>query len=127
MFFGKPDILAEGTNADIDTVEEDIVSVANQLAPTQLSMYVSVSLGTHTTLDIRVYTRGENNGTWHQLIKRNISSGLIIDDSYQFNSSSPTSVVVDLPISAALELKVTGQGTGGLNGSATVRLLTRNN
>lgn len=129
VYYGKADVIAEGTNADIDTLEADIVTEAdlNDLSFSQLSMYVDVDLGTHTAVDLRVYGRGQVDGDWHELIKRDISSGLLESNSFRFNSSSPTKAVIDLPISATFALKVTGQGIGGANASVTVRLLGRKN
>lgn len=129
VYYGKSDLIAEATNADIDTAEEDIVSDVDigDLSFSQLSMYVTVDLGTHTTLDLRVYCRTKVDGVWHQLIKREISTGNIEDDYYRFTTSSPTAVVIDLPVSAAMAIKVTGKGTGGANASVTTRLMCRTN
>lgn len=129
VYFGKSDVLAEGTNSDIDTVEEDIVSEVDlgDLSFSQLSMYVEVALGSHTAMDLRVYCRGEVGGNWHQLVKKDLSTGLLEDDFYRFNSATPSRLVIDLPISATFALKVTGKGVGGANGSVTARLLGRVN
>lgn len=129
VYFGKSDVIAEATNSDIDTTEEDIVSDTDigDLSFSQLTMYATVDLGTHTALDLRVYCRNAVGGTWHQLIKRDIATGTIEDDFYRFVSSTPNSVVIDLPISSVMAIRVTGTGIGGANGSATVRLMCRSN
>lgn len=129
VYFGKSDLISEGTNSDIDTVEEDIVSDTDigDLSFSQLSMYVTTDLGTHTTVDLRVYCRNAVGGTWHQLIKRDVSTGIIEDDYFRFNSSTPANTVIDLPISACMAVKVTGKGIGGANAAVTVRLMGRSN
>lgn len=129
VYYGKSDVIAEATNSDIDTLEEDIVSDLDigDLSFSQLSMYVSMSIGSHSTVDLRVYCRNSVGGTWHQLIKREVSTGIIDDDYFRFNSSTPANVVIDLPISAAMAIKVTGQGVGGANAAVTVRLMCRTN
>lgn len=129
IYFGNSVILAEGTNSDIDTVEEDIVSVSDlgKVSTSQLSMSVDIGLGTHSALNLHVYVRYAISGAWVPLTKRDISTGIVEEDFWQFNSDSPTIALVDLPLSACVAVKVTGQGIGGLNGSATIRLMGRNN
>lgn len=129
VYYGKSDVLAEGTNSDIDTAEEDICVLIEQgcLAYSQLSAYIAVALGSHTMLQVRVYALNKPNGTWHQLMRRNISTGVMEGDDYVFDTDTPTSLVADLPLSACFGIKFTGQGIGGANATATVRLLGRGN
>jgi hypothetical protein len=129
MLLNSTDIIAEGTNSDIDTAEEDIVSVTDLKYThfSQLSMYVTVDLGTHTTVDLRLYYRGEIGGTWMEIPKQNESSNTVESYYWRFDSGSPTPVVLDIPISSAFAFKITGQGVGGANADVTVRLLARNN
>lgn len=129
VYYGKSDVLAEGTNANIGTTEADIISELDlgDLSYSQLSMYISFALGTHSAIDLRVYCQSQKNGNWHQLIKKDLSSGEIEDDFDRLIAATPARVVIDLPISAAMGLKVTGKGIGGAGGSATVRLMGRVN
>lgn len=129
VYYGKPNLIAEGTNSDIDTLEEDIVSATEvgDLSSSQLTLFADITLGTHTALDLRIYCRHTKSGTWYQLIKKDLSTGNIEDDFHRFTSSTPLSAVIDLPISACQAVKVTGKGTGGANATATVRLMGRTN
>lgn len=129
VYFGKSDVIAEGTNSDVDTIEEDVISDTDigDLSFSQMSMFVTMSMGTHTAVDLRVYCRNVVLGTWHQLIKKDIALNTVEDDYYRFNSSTPANVVIDLPISACMAIKVTAKGTGGANAAVTVRLMGRTN
>ena len=128
--FGKADVIGEGSNTDIDTVEEDVVVVTDlgYLTFSQLSIYVTInSLGTHTAIDLRLYVLDEISGTWVKLPIVNSSTYEIEDYYYRYVSGSPTPSIIDIPISAAFGIKVTGQGVGGANGSVTIKLLGRSN
>lgn len=128
--FGKADVIAEGSNTDIDTSEETIVEVTDNKYTTfsQLSLYGSLaSLGTHTSLRLRVYHLDEVGGTYRQLCKVNTSTGAIEDNYYAVDSSTPAEFLLDIPMSASFGFKVTGQGVAGANASVTVKLLGRNN
>lgn len=128
-YFGKADVIAKGTNSNISTVEADIVTIPDvgSLSFSQLTMYTDIVLGTHTQFKLRVYCQDEKAGTWYQLIKKNKSTGLVSDDFYLIDSTTPTKLVIDIPISGCFGLKITGQGVGGANATAAVRLLGRSN
>lgn len=128
--FGKSNILVTATNANIDTAEEDIVSVTDQtyLTNTQLSIYIDYSLGTHTSMNIRYYVRAAKDGNWYQIPIKNEATGVLTDIPSVISAASPASrVVEERPIPACLAFKVTGQGVGGANGSVTVTILQRSN
>lgn len=129
MNFASTDIIGEGNNTDIDTAEEDIVTVTDlkYTSFSQLSMYVTVNLGTHTTVDLRLYYRDEVGGTWREIPKQNETTNVVESFYWRFDSGSPSPVVLDIPISSAFAFKVTGQGIGGGNADVTVKLLARNN
>ena len=126
--FGTSDVIALGSNTDIDTAEEDIVSVTDLQYQTftQLTSYITLtSIGTHTSFLIRAYFLDAKSGTWFQKQKVTISSGLVEDFYYKFTSAM--SGIIDFPISAGFGFKITGQGVGGANANVTVKLLGRNN
>lgn len=127
--FGKPDVIADGSNTNIDTTEVDIttLSPSGDFRFSQLSLFVTMDLGTHTAVDLRIYYRESVGSTWHQVPKQNVNTGVVSDFFYRFDSNTPSPIVLDLPLSAAFELKITGQGIGGLNASATVKILARTN
>lgn len=129
VYYGKPNLISSGTNADIDTTEEDIVSgvEVGDLVSSQLTLFAEIGLGTHTALDLRIYCRHSIGGTWYQLLKRDIETGLLEEDIWRFDASTPANSVIDLPISSCQAVKITGKGVGGANGTATVRLMGRNN
>ena len=129
-YFDKPDVVAEAANVDIDTSEEDIVTVTDPqyLTDTQFSIYFDYDLGTNTSMKIRYYVLNEIGGSWYQLPVKNESTGLLTDVPSVIGTGSPASrVVEERPIPACFGFKVTGQGAGGANSSVTCKILNRNN
>lgn len=128
IYYGKPDVIAEGSNADVDTTEEDVVEITelDKLVMSQFSVYVDVTLGTHTSMEIRFYYQNETDGSWYPAAKIDTSDGSVDDNPYVF-SGSFLSAVIDLPVSAAFGFKATAKGVGGANGSAAVKVLQRDN
>lgn len=128
--FGRPDVISEGTNATLSTTETAICTVtdASYTVFSQLSMYVNwASLGTHTSIRVRVYFLDETTGSYSQLCKLNTATGSVDDFYYSISATTPALFVQDLPLSASFGYKVTAQGVGGANGSLTIKLLGRNN
>lgn len=128
--YGRPVILGSATNADIDTTEEDVLTVTDNilLSKSQLTFYVDYDLGTHTSLDLRFFYRDEIGGDWYQVPKKNTSDGTIDDNPFTIDANSPASrLVIEFPLGACYALKVTADGVGGANGSVTVKAMARNN
>lgn len=128
-YYGRSDVLAEGANADVDTAEEDVVSVTTTGATpdSQLSIYIDHDLGTHTSMKVRYYYQNEASGLWYQVPLKTAATGILSDTPTVLDSSSPAKLVEDVPFSACFGFKVTAQGVGGANGSITAKILTRNN
>jgi len=122
-------IIGEGTNSDIDTDEETIVEVTdlNLLKNTQLTMYINHSLGTHDTMDLRFYYADEKSGTYHAIPKQNISTNAIEEYTAEIGSTTPDPFVLEFGLGSCFAFKVTGKGVGGANGSATIKILARDN
>lgn len=124
-------ILAEGTNSDIDTAEEDIVVITSldKLNNTQLSIYIDTTFGTHTSMEYRFYQLNEVGGTWYPRVKINSSDNTLDDYPGIVDSSTPNSGVImyEQPLPSCFGFKVTGKGVGGANGAATVKILARDN
>lgn len=130
IYFGKPNVLAKGTNDDVDTAEEDVVSVTDLglLVNTQLSIFIDYALGTNTSLKIRYYFRAEKGGTWYQLPFRAESTGVLTNLPSVIDNTSPALAVVDqIPLPACFGFKVTAQGVGGANSSVTATIVGRDN
>lgn len=118
--------MGSGTNSDIDAAEEDILVVTDQavLKVNSVSLYVDTTLGTHTSMEYRLYFRATSGGTWFPLVQHNLSTGEVED--YNFTATAAVSdfvVSVDMP--SCFAFKVTGIGIGGANGAATVTALGR--
>lgn len=128
--FGKTNIIAKGTNADIDTLEEDVVIATDigELSHSQVTVYFDYDLGTHTSLEIRYYFRSEVDGSWYQSPIKNEVSGSLKDIPSVIDSDTPASrVIEDFPLSSCWGFKITAKGVGGANGSLTATVLKRNN
>lgn len=127
--YGATDLIGEATNADVDTAEETVLEITTRgsLGLSQLTGYLTVDLGTHTTVRVRLYYLDADSGTYFQVLKHNISSGLLEDFFWEFDSSTPANGIVDMPISSCLGLKITAQGVGGANASVGVKLMGRKN
>jgi hypothetical protein len=122
--------VAEGSNADIDTSEEDIVAVTdpNLLTQTQFTIYIDYDLGTHTSLELKFYYRGEVDGEWYELPQKNLSDDTIDESPWIIDASSPADRFnIEFHVGAAYAFKITGIGVGGANGSVTAKIVTRNN
>lgn len=131
IVFTSKVILGEGTNADIDTAEEDIVVITSldKLNNTQLSIYIDTTFGTHTSMEYRFYTLNEVGGTWYPRVKINSTDNTLDDYPAIVDSSTPNSGVImyEQPLASCFGFKVTGKGVGGANGAATVKVLARDN
>lgn len=128
--YGRFSIAGEGTNADIDTSEEDVVVITdiNQLDKSQATIFIDYDLGTNTSLKVRYYIRNEVGGSWYQIPLKNETSGVLVNSPSIIDSTSPASRVIEqLPIPACFAFKVTAQGAGGANSSVTAKVLVRNN
>ncbi len=119
-------ICGEGTNADIDTTEEDIVVITNvgSLKVNELSMYFDSTLGTHTALDYRFYYQNEKDGSWVQVAQHNLSTGEM-EDYVLTATASMLDFLFEMRLASCWGFKVTGQGVGGANGASTVKVLGR--
>jgi hypothetical protein len=123
-------VIAVGTNADIDTSEEDIVSITDltYMGNTQFSIYFDYALGTNTSLQIRYYVRAEIGGDWYQIPIKNEATGVLTNLPSVISASSPAlKTVEERPIPACFAFKITGQGVGGGNSTVTVTILQRSN
>lgn len=124
-------ILGEGTNADIDTTEEDVVTITDlqKLNNSQVSLYINTTFGTHTSMQYRVYYRHQVDGDWFPRVKQNASDNTIDDFPVIVDASTPNSgdIVYSFDMDSCYAMKVTGQGVGGANGAATIKVLGRDN
>lgn len=130
IYYGRAEVLGTGSSDSVGSSEIDIIEVNDPqyLVYSQLSIHTTVTLGSNTQIDVRIYYRDEIGGAWHLVPKVNDSTGVVEDDYYRFNSSSPSPVTLDLPISAAFELKATAEGDNASNdGDVTISLLSRSN
>lgn len=125
--YGRANVIAQGTQADVDTTELDLVVVTDALNLTnsQINVYYSFALGTHTSLEFRYYVRFAVGGDWYELPYRNDGTGAITSVPTQATGSTPTKFVDSLPLPACYAFKITVDGTGGANGSATATVLGR--
>lgn len=129
MNYGKSEHIGGGTQADVDTTELDLVTIDEQenLTDSQLSVYITFALGTHTSMEFRYYARHTVDGTWYELPYRNDGTGEISSVPTEATSSTPASFVDSMPLPACLAFKMTVKGVGGANGSATARIMSRDN
>lgn len=127
--YGKPDYIADGTQAVVDTAELDVLVITEQgrLTDSQLNAYINFTLGTHTSMEFRYYARFTPGGTWFELPYRNSGTGAITSVPTIANASTPANFVDDRPLPACAEFKITAKGVGGATGSATVALMSRDN
>lgn len=128
--YGKPDFLAAGVNADIDTTEEDIVEITDggRLVDSQLSVYYDIVYGTNTSIEFRYYVRHTVNGNWFELPYRNEANGQIASvPTIALAASTPARFVDSLPLPACVAFKITGKGIGGANSSVTASVMSRDN
>lgn len=130
MMYQSQFLVGSGSNADIDTSEEDIVTVTDEtkLKVSQLSLFVAYALGTNTSLTLRAYARSDKAGDWHAIPKQNLADNTIDAWSFVIDANTPaTPIVIDLAIGAYMAFKVTGQGAGGANSTSTIKILGRDN
>lgn len=127
--FGKPDVAGEGTNSDVDTTEEDVLIITNQgyFNDSQFSIYLTVTLGTHTSMSIRYYCRDEVDGAWHLIPFKNEATGILTDVASVVNAANTLTPVDNIALPACFGFRVTAQGTGGANGTVTAKVLSRSN
>lgn len=125
--YGKPDLVAVGTNSDVDTSEEDVVVVTDlaKMENSQFSVFIKAVLGTNTSLTIRYYYRYVIGGDWYVVPQRATSDGAI---SQAIDVLTTVLLYVrDFPISGAVAFKVTAQGTGGADSTVEAAIMQRNN
>lgn len=122
-------IIGQGTNADIDTSEETVVEITNldKLTKSQLTIYMTTDLGTHTSMEYRFYYAHEKSGTYHARPVLNSSDRTFDDYPVIIDSSSPTPLVFEFGLGSCYGFKITGKGVGGANGSSTIKVLARDN
>ena len=127
--YGRANVIAQGTQSDVNTTELDLVSITNpgDLTNAQFDIYYSIALGTHTSMEFRYYARFAADGDWYQMPYRNDGTGAITSVPTQATASTPTRFVDTLPVPACVAFKITVDGTGGANGSATATVLARDN
>jgi len=123
-------------------IQVTLVEITDYKFPpkSQFSVYLDASLGTLVSIDIRYFyadgaVDGFGNLIYKQVPIKDTSTGELIDRPSLLDSASPAQagiirVVEDLPVSAALAIKVTATGTGIGGSSGTVnscRVLLRDN
>lgn len=122
-------IIGEETNVDVDTSEETVVEVTDlsYLNETQLSIYLTTVLGTHTSMEYRFYYLPSVGGTYAQKPKWNATDNTIDDYPAIINADSPNPCVFEFGLGSCFGFKITAKGVGGANGSASARIMARNN
>lgn len=128
--YGPSDLLAESSNTDVDTTEEDVVSITDpsRLVNSQLTAYLTAtSYGTNTSIEFRFYVMDRVGGSWFQIPKHNTTSGNLEDNPYILVAATNINMAVDIPLSACYGFKVTAKGVGGGNSSVSVRINGRDN
>lgn len=129
--YGKPDYIADGVNADVDTLEEDILEITegDKLTDSQLSVYFNVtSFGTNTSIEFRYYCRFTVGGDWYELPYRNEGTGEIASvPTKAIAASTPAKFVDSLPLPACVAFKITAKGVGGANSAVEAAVMSRDN
>ena len=128
--YGRANFIAKGTQADVSTTELDLVVIdePENLLNSQFNVYYDIDLGTHTSLFFRYYVKpSPSSTTWYELPYRNDGTGEITSVPTEATSSTPTEFVDSLPLPACYAFKITVDGEGGANGSATATVLGRDN
>lgn len=129
MQFSTQTIIGKGTNSDIDTDEETVLEITSleKLTKSQITLYITTSLGTHTSMEYRFYYAAEVGGTYHARPKWNASDNTI--DAYPaiVDGNSPAPLVFEFGFASCYAFKVTGKGVGGANGTSTIVALGRDN
>lgn len=121
-------IADSGNITALSTVETDLCIVTDpaKLKNTQISAYLSATLGSHSAVQFRVYVRHEDGGTWYPRVKQNASDNTL--DDFPAVVDSPILALYEFPMPACTALKITAQGVGaGTDGVARAKLMARNN
>lgn len=132
--------IRENTKTALGTTETDLVVIKDNEQPlrkSQLSIYLSAILGSHTAVNFRYYVSmkvspinsvegsASDNTDWYLIPTRNQATGVLSD--------IPTSLttllkgVEDLGFSTCCAFKVTAQGVGGAGGTAYANVCARDN
>lgn len=122
------------TAKSVSTSETDMMIVTDLKYPekSQLTLYFDLDLtgGTITSVKFRIYFSLDkaSSTTWYAVPVQNLSTGELVDTPIVIDSLSPSyasnkyRVVYDLPMSSAMQFKVTAIGVG--SSTATLNTLS---
>lgn len=138
--YGRAAIGSQATGSSVTTSEETLLTITDPmfLDKSQLSVYVSQALGSATSVEYGVYFSFDNGSTWYKTSVEDLTTnkGELDDIPAYVDSNSPSQsisgttyyrTVINVPIPAALMLKVTGTAVGGAAGAYILTALFRNN
>lgn len=118
--------------ATLTTTETDLYVVTDQkfLHKSQLTIYASVTLGGVASATFYYYLT-DNGTTWYPICLYNTSTGeitqrAVLVDSGSYASGGVSYYADNVPMGAAIGLKITGKSASGTP-AYTVRLMTRDN
>lgn len=129
MSYGKADLLAVASTADIGSTELDVLSITEgaKLKDSQLTIYLKGVLGANTELQVRYYAQPEVDGEWYLLPYKNETSG-DLENLPSVLKSGVLQTFDSVPLPACFGFKVTVQGTSATtNGTLDTRVMSRDN
>lgn len=126
--YGKPDHIGDGAVTSVSNIEKDVVVIDNgaNLTDSQLTIFLDVTIGTHTKMYIKYYVRWTPDGDWFELPYRNDGTGALA--SVPTFLAASEKFVDSLPLPACMEFKVVAVGdTANTDGAVTANVLSRDN
>lgn len=127
-YYGKPNHLGDGAVTSLSNTELDVLVIDDNadLTDPQLNVFLDVTLGSHTGIDIKYYARYEEGGDWYELPYRNESTGVISSVPTSFTATGK--LIDSLPLPGCVAFKITAVGdSASTNGAVTAYLMSRSN
>lgn len=140
--FSAPIVIRQASVASLGVTETDVVIIKDNEMPlrkSQLSIYHSANLGSHTAIKLRYYVSlkkdpassvegsASTNTDWYEIPVKDLSTGILSDIPSQIVAGL-TQLVEDLGLSAGFAFKVTAQGVGaGTDGAITTTVCAKDN
>jgi len=127
--YTSQEILGEGsTGAVLGTTEITVVEITDQfrLKNSQLTLYLTTLLGTHTSVEYRFYYANQAGGSYFPVVKQDISTNAISDYA-AIVSGTLLNIVLEFGLGSCFAFKITAKGVGGANGTASAKVMARDN